>query len=105
MDEAGSEPRTVETERLTLRPIAAEDVDELHQGLFDDPEVMRYLPAAARCPASSWTRPWSAALAHWQRHGYGVWVACDRETELDLVRYGIARDVWVATRFGDGKEE
>jgi RimJ/RimL family protein N-acetyltransferase len=89
MDAGGSEHRVVETERLTLRPIESDDVDELHRAVFDDPEVMRYLPGGSPMPREQLNGSVERGRAHWDRQGYGVWVACDRATGRPVGHCGL----------------
>jgi RimJ/RimL family protein N-acetyltransferase len=65
------------TERLLLRAIQPEDVDEYYQRLFADPEVMRYLPGGEPLPRERLDGLVERSHGHWEQHGYGVWVVCD----------------------------
>jgi ribosomal-protein-alanine N-acetyltransferase len=67
----------VRTDRVLLRGIQPEDVDAYYQALFADPEVMRYLPGGEPLPKERLDGLVERSHAHWQEHGYGVWVACD----------------------------
>jgi [ribosomal protein S5]-alanine N-acetyltransferase len=84
----GSEIATIRTERLTLRPFTAGDLDDLAE-LCADPEVVRYISdgtTASREETAGWL---DRCLDHYRDHGFGLW--CVRRTEDDrfLGRCGI----------------
>ena len=61
-----------ETERMVLRPMDMNDVDDL-MGIFSDPVAMRYYPGTkSRQEAEEWVR---GMLASYRDHGFGQWVA------------------------------
>src|SRR5438067_8985310 len=61
---------TLTTARLELRPVQAEDLDDL-AGLYADPDVMRYIgDGRPRTRADSATRL-EIMLDHWRKHGFG----------------------------------
>ena len=64
----------LETERLVLRPMVADDVDEL-LGIFGDPLVMAAFGEAPfeQDQMYSWLE---RNLAHQRRHGFGLFAAC-----------------------------
>jgi ribosomal-protein-alanine N-acetyltransferase len=65
------------TDRLVLRAIQPEDVEMYYQRLFADPEVMRFLPGGEPLPRERLDGLVERSRAHWEQHGYGVWVVCD----------------------------
>lgn len=69
----------VRTDRLLLRGLRQDDLP-LYHGVFNDPEVIRYLPIQ---PPGLSMEQVSAGYRrtgeHWERHGYGVWAVCDPE--------------------------
>ena len=72
----------VETERLDLRPFAADDVD-WYAAIRAKPEVVRHLPggeptAARARPIAEATVPHFAAL--WREVGYGPWAVIERDS-------------------------
>jgi RimJ/RimL family protein N-acetyltransferase len=71
----------LETERLTLRPFTAADVDHL-VALDGDPAVMRYLNGGVPTPRNvieCETLP--RFLGYYQMyHGFGVWAAIEKST-------------------------
>ncbi len=65
-------PRTLETERLLLRPFRESDLDVLAR-LNVDPRFMRYIgPVVTR--DDSW-RQLAMLVGHWELRGYGPWAA------------------------------
>ena len=61
-----------ETDRLFLRPLSMDDVDDL-VALDSDPEVMRYLNGGRRTPRDEAEEIARSSLGH-------RWVAVDRST-------------------------
>jgi RimJ/RimL family protein N-acetyltransferase len=83
-----SSARARTTDRLTLRPIGPEFVDDLWQ-LHQDPVVVRWYggawskhDAAAFCARSEWA---------WLHDGVGKWIAHDRDTGKLVGRGGLSR--------------
>jgi RimJ/RimL family protein N-acetyltransferase len=68
----------LETERLILRGLTADDFDEL-AAFMADPDVARYLTGEPLSRADAW-RGLAVALGHWQLRGYGVW-AVERKSD------------------------
>lgn len=67
----------LETDRLVLRPFAAEDLDGIH-AVLGDAENMRYYPAPfTRDQSRRWIE-WN--LGHYRSHGHGLWVLESKET-------------------------
>jgi ribosomal-protein-alanine N-acetyltransferase len=69
----------IETDRLILRELLRADIDAYH-ALFSDLEVIRYLPLDGPMPREGLDGAVERNHAHWERHGYGVWVVCARDT-------------------------
>lgn len=70
-------PPTLETERLRLRPLVAEDADALHR-IQSDPEHMRYYPHPF---SSDETDAWiTRVVERYERDGFGLLAVDDRET-------------------------
>lgn len=102
--------KTLDTANLILRPLEVADVPA-YAAFRSDPQVMRYLPPAARDgdQATIAAQRVPAFLAHWKQHGYGIWGVFERgsgalvghcglnhiedydETE---VLYALARHAW-----------
>ena len=63
--------KTIETERLLLRPFAADDLDEFAL-LCADPDVMRFIGnGMPQSRAQAETRV-NAVVKHWNEHGFGL---------------------------------
>jgi RimJ/RimL family protein N-acetyltransferase len=69
----------LETERLTLRPMAAGDLDDL-LAIFGDPEVMAAFESAPldRDATQRWLQ---RNLAHQRDHGYGIFAVCPKGSD------------------------
>jgi RimJ/RimL family protein N-acetyltransferase len=83
---------TLETERLVLRPWAADDVGLLLR-LSKDPRVTRYIGAGEVWPAQKALDVSDRAVGHWHEHHFGWRVAVSKLTgeqigfiALDLTR-------------------
>ncbi|MBU0491592.1 MAG: GNAT family N-acetyltransferase [Chloroflexi bacterium] len=63
---------TVTTDRLTLRPFTAEDVDALYC-ILSDPDVLRYFPNPNTPPRDRVEKFIAHQLAHWEEHRLGWW--------------------------------
>lgn len=81
---------TLETQRLRLRPLRADDFED-YAALYADPEVLRYL--------GSGSEPWDRGRAwrhmafvkgHWDFTGTGMWVVEHKETGAFLGMTGFA---------------
>ena len=98
----------LETGRLWLRAPVPADVNDLIE-IWDDPEVMRYLPTGKPRPAAESRKMFENFTLHWRLHHFGPWSVCYRDTcrvigycglrriparpELELL-YGYRRDAW-----------
>jgi RimJ/RimL family protein N-acetyltransferase len=98
------------TERLLLRPMNSDDLDDLCR-LYADPEVMRYLGAGRPLNPRQAADRLERALAHWQKYGFGMWTVCARIDGRFLGRcgYGNLHDypdmelAWSLHRFAWGQ--
>ncbi|MGI9167478.1 MAG: GNAT family N-acetyltransferase [Pyrinomonadaceae bacterium] len=70
---------SIETNRLRLRMFSPEDLDDL-AGLFADPDVTRYVGNGMPGTREDARLALEGILKHWEDHGFGRWVAADRET-------------------------
>lgn len=75
----------LETARLYLRPIEADDLDSLAE-IFSDPDVMHYLPAGAPISHERANVALARWLEHWKKHGYGFWAALHK-LERQMIGY------------------
>ena len=84
-----AEPTVVlRTERLVLRHLVPEDLDDL-AALYADPEVRRWFPDGTRTRAQTaaeiaWVRD-----VYYARYGYGLWAAELRDTGAFVGRCGL----------------
>lgn len=77
---------TLTTERLVGTRLRAKDVDMLCE-LHRDPAVMATLGGVR---TDEQTRAYLAEnLEHWQEHGFGLWIFCDRTTGAFVGRGGL----------------
>ena len=78
----------LKTERLTLRPIAPEDVDA-HCAMMATPEAARFLTLDKRPQSRSaaW-RAFASYLGHWRRRGFGFFSVFETATGEWVGRVG-----------------
>lgn len=70
-------PTVIETDRLILREMTMDDVDNLLE-IFGDPEAMRYYPSTkSRREAEGWVRWVTGSYA---ANGFGLWVALAKDS-------------------------
>jgi RimJ/RimL family protein N-acetyltransferase len=69
----------IETERLLLRMIRPDDLDDL-AALFADPDVVRYVGDGKPADRDEAAVALQSILKHWQTHGFGRWAAADKHT-------------------------
>jgi ribosomal-protein-alanine N-acetyltransferase len=62
----------LETERLRLRPVAAEDLDHF-AALYADPDVMRFIGKQGPLTREQSRQRMDFMLDHWRQHGFGMW--------------------------------
>lgn len=76
----------LETERLRLRELTVKDVGNL-QGIFSDPEAMRYYPSTFDVERTQQWIQWNRES--YQANGYGLWALEDKHTSEFLGECGI----------------
>ena len=79
---------TVETERLVLRAVHDDDLDD-YAAIFGDAETVRYLGGGAPATREDAWRNMATILGHWHLRGYGLWVAEERSTRRVVGRVGL----------------
>jgi ribosomal-protein-alanine N-acetyltransferase len=62
----------LETDRLRLRPVSADDLDHF-TALYADPDVMRFIGSRGPLSRELTRERLEFMLEHWQRHGFGMW--------------------------------
>jgi RimJ/RimL family protein N-acetyltransferase len=79
--------RTVlETERLALRELSADDLDVVAP-MLADPEVMRFWPRPyTRDEAAGWIERW---VRDYSEHGCGYWLMLDKQTGTPVGQAGV----------------
>ena len=82
----------VETERLILRPFVAADLDEWARCIFDDPEVMRYLPKRNISPREHAERNFVAMNEEWGHFGYTWWAVTEKLTGRLMGHCGLSNN-------------
>ena len=86
-----------ETNRLLLRRLTLDDVDNL-LGIFSDPEAMRYYPATkSRQETIDWIH-WN--LKSYNEHGFGLWAVIRKNTRTFAGQCGL-----IMQRNVDGRDE
>ena len=74
---------SIETERLLLRMVQREDLDDL-AALFADPGVMRFVGDGKTAGRDVAERALESIIKHWQTHGFGRWTLVDKHTRKFL---------------------
>lgn len=96
----------LETERLTLRPFAAADLDAL-ASIYGDAAVMAIRKLGVQTPAQTKIQL-ARIIDHWRCHGFGMWAVIDRSSgaligecglrQLDQgqveISYGLTQGAW-----------
>jgi [ribosomal protein S5]-alanine N-acetyltransferase len=83
----------VQTERLLLERLRPDDECEVAV-LLRDPRVARTLTADGLPPSEREVRDGlRAKITHWERHGFGLWMARDRSTGEMVGRGGLQHTV------------
>jgi ribosomal-protein-alanine N-acetyltransferase len=62
----------LETERLRLRPVVADDLDHF-AALYGDPDVMRFIGLRGPLTREQAGERLEFMIDHWRRHGFGMW--------------------------------
>ncbi len=91
--------QTLETERLILRPLVAEDITDLVQ-LYSDARVMQYVTGAPRS-ASATQQRLTAHLAQHQTYGFGLCAALLKSNQQFIGRCGLEPRVEAGGMAGD----
>jgi RimJ/RimL family protein N-acetyltransferase len=84
------------TARLVLTRMRGSDFDELHR-MHQDMRVMATLGGSLMSEVQTRERM-ARTLAHWERHGFGWWVARDPATCAFVGRGGLRRGVYGGDR-------
>ena len=78
----------LETERLRLRPVAADDLDDFAT-LYADAEVMRYIGVGGPLTRDQAQQRLEFMLDHWRKHGFGMWTLLQKADGAFIGRCGL----------------
>lgn len=71
---------TLETERLILRPLQISDMDCYYERIYNDDDVMRYLPARKAVPRERFDLRIPAFMIEpWQTRGFAPWIVIHKQ--------------------------
>jgi RimJ/RimL family protein N-acetyltransferase len=98
----------IETARLRLRPLAAQDLGAIH-GIWVEPEVRRYLWDGERISREKAETVLASSIESFENYGFGIWAVILRENgdligfcgfrhldgtpKIELI-YGISTSYW-----------
>jgi RimJ/RimL family protein N-acetyltransferase len=80
--------RSLETERLVLRPPVLEDAGALAP-MYADPEVMRYVGEGRTLTRAETERSVRRMIERWQADGFGLFTTVRKEDEAVIGRVGL----------------
>jgi len=83
---------SIETERLRLRIVCRNDLNDL-AGLFADPDVVKYIGDGKPSSRKEAAKTVDSMTAHWQKHGFGRWIATDK-TNGTFIGFGGLRSLF-----------
>ena len=81
-----TQPVSIRTARLLLRPFTADDLDGLHAAVWGDPLVTKYLPGGQPRPLDGTQRIVNHFLTCWERETETAWAVVLPEGQSDVVR-------------------
>lgn len=95
----------IETARLRLRPVRADDLDNYQTQIYGDADVMRYLPGGVPHPIERTKAALDIFINHQEQHGFSVWAAELKDSGTFIGQAGIftipnASEIEVAYAFG-----
>lgn len=83
---------SIETERLRLRIVCPNDLDDL-AGLFADPDVVKYVGNGKPSTREDAATAVDSMITHWQKHSFGRWIAADK-TNGAFIGFGGLRSLF-----------
>jgi ribosomal-protein-alanine N-acetyltransferase len=88
-------PLPLETERLLVRPFTMDDLDELHENVLSDDEVMRWASPHRRAATREESREaLERYIGEQQRAGFSFWAVVERETQTLVGNCGLIPYAW-----------
>ena len=78
----------LQTERILLRPLRADDLDD-YARIIADPEVVRFIGNGQPLTREDAWRSMAMHLGHWQLRGFGMWAVELKETGRFIGRIGL----------------
>jgi RimJ/RimL family protein N-acetyltransferase len=78
---------TLQTERLVMRGLCAEDFED-YARIHADPDVTRYLTGEPWSREDAW-RSLAMFIGHWTLRGYGTWACVEKATGRFVGRVGL----------------
>lgn len=95
--------KTLETERLVLRPPLPNDAEPLAP-MYADPEVMRYLGDGRTLTREETERSVQRMIDGWKADGFGLFTTVRKEDDLVIGRVGLILwnpETWQTTRVSE----
>lgn len=83
----------IETLRLRLRMFRPDDLDDLYEKVFSDPEIFRYVGNGMVATHAETETALLSIIAHWQKHGFGRWAAIEKESNR-MIGFGGLRSLF-----------
>ncbi len=83
---------SIETDRLLLRMIRADDLDHL-ASLLSDPDVVKYVGDGKPTGREEAARALESIIKHWETHGFGRWAVVDKSTG-EFIGFGGLRSLF-----------
>ena len=87
-----SDMPSIETDRLLLRMIRADDLDHL-ASLLSDPDVVKYVGDGQPAGRDEAERALESIIKHWQTHGFGRWAVVDKSSG-EFIGFGGLRSLF-----------
>jgi RimJ/RimL family protein N-acetyltransferase len=83
---------SIETDRLLLRMIRADDLDQLAL-LLSDPDVVKYVGDGQPSGREEAARALESISKHWETHGFGRWAVVDKSSG-EFIGFGGLRSLF-----------
>ena len=78
----------LETERLRLRPVSADDLEHF-VALYGDPDVMRFIGTRGALSREVTQERLAFMVNHWRQHGFGMWTLLRKADGAFVGRCGL----------------